>query len=35
MCGDNNWNIDQNMFSPLKLGENGEIQLGGLIMPLV
>lgn len=35
MCGHNSWNVDQNMVSPLKLGESGEIQLGGMVMPLV
>lgn len=35
MCGQNHWNIDKNMMSPMKLGNKGDIQLGGQIMPLV
>lgn len=35
MCGHNHWSIDKGMVSPMKLGEDSAIQLGGMIMPLV
>lgn len=34
MCGENNWNIDKGMVSPMKISEKGGIELGGQIMPL-
>ena len=35
MCGHNNWNFDGNIVSPMTMGDSGNIQLGGQIMPLV
>lgn len=35
LCGHNNWNVDNAMVSPMTLGENGDIQLGSRIMPLI
>lgn len=35
LCGKNNWNIERNMVTVNRIGDNGEIQLGGTIMPLV
>ena len=35
LCGHNNWMVDDTMVSPMTVGENGDIQLGGRIMPLI
>ena len=35
MCSYNQWNIDSNLVSVMKISENGGIALGGQIMPLV
>lgn len=35
MCGQNNWNVDGNIVSPMRLSGSGDIQLGGEMMPLV
>ena len=35
MCSHNNWQIDPNMITALRLDEKGGIQLGGSVMPFV
>lgn len=35
MCGQSKWNIDAQMVTPMKFNENGGIQLGGNLIPLV
>lgn len=35
MCGNNNWNIDSNIVTALRIAENGGVSLGGNVMPLV
>ena len=35
MCGENNWNIDDDMMTMLSVGENRSIQIGGKIIPVV
>lgn len=35
MCGHNDWNIDSNIVTALRIAENGAISLGGDVMPLV
>lgn len=35
MCSHNNWNVDKNLVTALKVSENGGIELGGNVMPLV
>lgn len=35
MCGGNNWTYDDNIYTPLTLGINKSINLGGRILPLV
>jgi hypothetical protein len=35
MCSKNNWNIDPNMVTALRLTENGGVSLGGNMIPLV
>ena len=34
MCNHNHWNISPHLVAPVTLGENGDIQLGGNILPL-
>ena len=35
MCSQNRWNVDTNMVTAIKLSEEGGIELGGQVMPLV
>lgn len=35
MCGQNTWNIDDTMVTPLTVGENKDIHIGGKIIPLI
>lgn len=35
MCGKNNWNIDTNIVTALRVNETGGISLGGKVMPLI
>ena len=35
MCSHNSWQVDRNTVTVLRLNENGGIQLGGQVMPLV
>ena len=35
MCGHNNWNIDPNMVTAVRITENGAVALGGDLIPLV
>jgi len=35
MCQKNNWNIGDHFVSTVNLSDNGGIQLGGSIMPLI
>lgn len=35
MCSQNHWNVDANMVTAIKLSEDGGIELGGQVMPLV
>ena len=35
MCNHNNWNVDGNMVAHMRLSDQGGIELGGQVMPLV
>lgn len=35
MCGQNRWNVDNNLVTTVKVAENSGIELGGQVMPLV
>ena len=35
MCHHNNWQVDKNLVTSVRLSESGKIELGGNVMPLV
>ena len=35
MCGENNWTIDEDIVTAIRVDENRDIQLGGKFSPLV
>lgn len=35
MCSQNNWSVDPNMVTAVRLTDNGGVSLGGKIIPLV
>ena len=35
MCSHNNWNVDVNLVTPLKIADKGGVELGGRVMPLI
>ena len=35
LCGNNNWNIDDDMMTMIGVGKDRSIQLGGKIIPVV
>lgn len=35
MCGQNNWTVDDEIQTPIKVGEKKDVQIGGKFFPIV
>lgn len=35
MCGENNWTVDKEIQTPIKVGEKKDVQIGGKFFPMV